>query len=113
MGLFKWLDRWINERGSAAIMEKRLAMKDDEIANLQAEKVALQAAHDKKQIESDDVRIHKGVEFHRGVRTGGLWHPFCPRCHLPITISGYLSCSGCKWNSWIKAEELPSLIAEL
>jgi hypothetical protein len=113
MKFFGWLERLINEHGSAAIMAQRLALKDDEIAKLQAKIRDLEASHEKKQIETDEVRIHKGIEFHRGVRTGGLWHPFCPKCHTPITISGYLSCSGCNWNSWIEAEEFSSLISEL
>jgi hypothetical protein len=113
MKLFGWLERLINERGSAAIMEQRLALKDDEIAKLQSKIRDLEASLEKHRVETDTIRIHKGIEFHCGVRTGGLWHPYCPICHSPITISGYLSCLGCNWNSWIEADELPTLISEL
>ena len=37
MNLFKLFKEWINERGSADIMEKRLALKDDENAKLKAQ----------------------------------------------------------------------------
>jgi len=58
MSLFKWFDKFINERGSAAIMEKRLALKDDEIAKLQAQIRDLEAAQHRKKIEADDIRAH-------------------------------------------------------
>jgi hypothetical protein len=33
--------------------------------------------------QSEDVRIHKGIEFRHGKRTGGIWMGFCPKCHMP------------------------------
>jgi regulator of replication initiation timing len=40
----------------------------------------------KKQLaesQAEDIRIHKGIEFRRGKRTGGKWLGFCPKCHMP------------------------------
>ena len=41
----------------------------------------------KKQLaesESEEIRIHRLIEFRRGKRTGGKWMAFCPKCHLPV-----------------------------
>ncbi len=41
----------------------------------------------KKQLaesQAEDVRIHKGIEFRRGKRTGDIWMGFCPKCHMPV-----------------------------
>jgi hypothetical protein len=90
MKLFGWFEKWINERGSAAIMEKRLALKDEENAKLKAQigemdaKIkTLEASQQKQQIETDDVLIHNAIEFRRGIKTSGKWMGFCPKCHLP------------------------------
>jgi hypothetical protein len=116
--MFKWLEKLINERGSAAIMEKRLAMKDDEIAQLQAKIRGIEAFHAKEQIEADEVRIHRsGIEFRRGRRTSGTWLPFCPKCHMPATESRpheVLSCSGrCGWVSAGWLIQLPEMLREI
>ncbi len=33
--------------------------------------------------QAEDIRIHKGIEFRNGKRTGGKWMGFCPKCHMP------------------------------
>jgi hypothetical protein len=33
--------------------------------------------------QAEDIRIHKGIEFRCGKRTGGKWAGFCPKCHMP------------------------------
>lgn len=91
---FDWLVKLINTRGSVEIMERRLALKDDQIAQLKAQKEdeiailqakikELEAAQQNQKIEADEVRLHKGIEFRRGNKTGGKWQAFCPKCHLP------------------------------
>jgi len=40
----------------------------------------------KKQLaeaNSEEIRIHDGIELRRGQRTGGKWLPFCPKCGMP------------------------------
>jgi len=37
----------------------------------------------------EQIRLWRGVEFRRGVRTGGSWMPFCAKCHLPIVLSSH------------------------
>lgn len=120
MGLFKWFERLINERGSAAIMEKRLALKDDEIAVLQVKICELQASLDKQQIESDQVVLHKGIEFRRGIKTAGKWMGFCPKCHLPAEDAWVrygkekiVLCSArCGWQVFMKSN-LQDLVGEI
>jgi hypothetical protein len=33
--------------------------------------------------QAEDIRIHRGIEFRRGKRTGDKWLGFCPKCHMP------------------------------
>ena len=101
-------------------MEKRLALKDDEIAKLQAQIRDLQAAKDKQQIESDEVVLHKGIEFRRGPKTAGKWTGFCPKCHLPAEDAWVrhgrdkvVLCSGrCGWQVFM-ASKLQDLVGEI
>jgi hypothetical protein len=119
MKLFGWFQRWIEERGSASIMEKRLAMKDDEIAQLKAKIQDLETSQQKQQIESDEVFIHSStIEFRRGKRTGGAWMPFCPKCHMPALVPSdgntYIFCSAqCGWGCEVLKQELPRIISQL
>jgi len=118
MNPFKWIEKLITERGSAAIMEKRLALKDDEITKLHSKIRELDAAHDKEKVESDDIRLHKGIEFRRGIKTAGKWMAFCPKCHMPVSNrDGYLdvSCSdkACKWIITLDDMSLSQVIGEL
>jgi hypothetical protein len=116
MNLFKWLEKWINEKGSASIMEKRLALKDDEIAKLQAKILDLEKAHEKEKIENDEIIFHSGIEFKRGKRTGGKWMPFCPKCKMPARVSQYygIICSAnCGWVSDLSSTALPNVISQL
>jgi len=54
--------------------------------------------------QSEEIRIHKMIEFRRGSRTGSKWIAFCPKCHMPAgeqeTGSGVLVyCTGrCGWS---------------
>jgi hypothetical protein len=61
----------------------------------------------KRQLEesnSEEIRIHSGIEFRCGKRTGGQWLGFCPLCHLPARDwpNGQgVGCSSatCEWSS--------------
>jgi hypothetical protein len=33
--------------------------------------------------QSEEVCIHRGIEFRRGKRTRDKWLGFCPKCHMP------------------------------
>ena len=44
----------------------------------------------KKQLsesESEEVRVHRMVEFRRSKKTGGKWMAFCPKCGLPAAYA--------------------------
>ena len=123
MNLFGWLKEWINERGSASIMEKRLALKDDEIAQLKAKIKDLEITQKKEQIEADEIRIHNGIEFRNGKRTSEKWAAFCPKCHLPADQifrsvdrgknQRVVICSArCGWFIFMQ-KDIEDLIAEL
>jgi len=66
---------------------------------------------------SEEIRIHgSGVEFRRGKRTGGKWLPFCPKCHLPATGEGIVSCPDkkkCCWFIGVGKKRTAEMIAEL
>lgn len=86
-----------------------------ENANLVSENAQL-----KKQLseaQSEDICIHRMVEFRRGKRTGGMWQPFCPKCHMPAGIPQMgvrVECSaGCGWKSAIGANDFKSVFSEL
>jgi len=95
---------------STKILKERLALKDDEIAKLQAKIRDMEAARDKQQFESDTVVIHKGIEFRRGLKTAGKWMGFCPKCHLPAQEaylrhgqSKVVICTGqCGWQVFMR-----------
>jgi hypothetical protein len=35
----------------------------------------------------EDIRVHHCMEFRKGKRTGDVWMPFCPKCHMPAADS--------------------------
>jgi predicted RNA-binding Zn-ribbon protein involved in translation (DUF1610 family) len=115
--MFGWFERLITEHGSAKVLEQRLAMRDDEIAKLKAEKAALQASHEKAQIEKDYIRdTSEGLRFKMGASTGGQWLLVCPKCGNAIACHNLirrLMCEDCDWISYVPPERLPSIIASL
>jgi len=75
--------------------------------------------HDKSSLErqlaesqAEDIRIHKGIEFRRGKRTGNIWMGFCPKCHMPAEDAWFqrhggrekvVMCSArCGWQVFMK-----------
>ena len=66
---------------------------------------------------AEDLRIHGMIEFRRGKRTGDLWLPFCPKCHMPAGFQAFgivVECSaGCGWKSGMTAPEFEIVQSEL
>jgi hypothetical protein len=64
--------------------------------------------------QAEEIRIHSAIEFRRGKRTGGVWMPFCPKCHMPARRDLGIFCSAeCGWNSDLSSEDLPRIVAQL
>ena len=66
-----------------------------------------QAAYQKlTALHSENVFIHKGVEFRKGRKTGNKWQAFCPVCHefplqlmpAPYDVMGPI-CPKCKFRA--------------
>jgi len=55
--MFKLLEKWVNERGSANIMEKRLGLKDDEMAAIDRELTSLMSEHSQLKSENKDLNV--------------------------------------------------------
>jgi hypothetical protein len=71
-----------------------------------------------KQEHVEDVRIVVATEFRRGLRTGGVWVAFCPKCHLPASADDdeyQLMCSGkeCRWRSDAYWGEIKKIMVSL
>jgi len=115
----------LRERLSLAL--DQLADSERKIAALQTENGSLQAQLERERLDhrqtqtelqrlkellSEEVRFFHDVEFRRGARTGGRWTPFCPKCHLPITLSRqggeypYCNDRNCGWVSNVMSQEL-------
>ena len=83
-------------------------------SQLERERVEHQQTKEQMQLEAlkEEVRIVADLEFRRGIRTGGAWKPFCPKCHLPLTIpqepSYPAQCSDrkCGWESSLRSNEI-------
>ena len=121
----------IRERLSLAL--DLSAEKDAKIEALQMENAKLQVLlendrldHQKTREElqrlkdehAEEIRIHKGIEFRRGKRTGHRWAAFCPQCHMPAAAinseDNPLACSaGCGWDSTLFSDELEDVLTEL
>jgi hypothetical protein len=141
MNPFPFIEKLINEHGSAAILGQQLALAKDEfsalerqvgefqakIAKLEAQLEIERTNHNEikhelqrlKDEHSEEIRIHKLVEFRRGIRTGNKWTAFCPKCHLPVTDSQYfgrwiIKCTGgCGWMTPVVGLDIGNLIKEL
>ena len=67
--------------------------------------------------QSEEIRIHDTIEFRRGIRTGGAWLPFCPKCHMPAGMTSkngvMAACTAdCGWVSTQYAVDLMKLAKE-
>lgn len=82
------LDQSADSERQNAILQKengslQAQLEREQLDNKQTEQ---ELARLKKMLE-EEIRIIRSVEFRRGVRTGGQWLPFCPKCHLPLSPS--------------------------
>jgi hypothetical protein len=109
----------------------RLEDAESQKAVLQAEKAALQAALDAEKMEhketkqqlrdleqthGHELRFSHGIEFRRGLHTGGVWLAFCPACHLPADLSvGLVRCGNkaCKWSLLYSAAQIEAFAGEI
>jgi hypothetical protein len=67
------------------------------------------------ELQKEEVRIHRTIEFRRGPRTGGKWLPFCPKCHMPVNDTDYgqnLCSALCGWKA-TRLHDMSVLIAQL
>lgn len=107
----------LRERVSLAL--DRLAESEAKIESLQSENGGVKAQLERERTDHEqtkkelqrlqelmheEIRFVHAVEFRKGTRTGGVWMPFCPKCHLPINLPGDADvpyCTnrgGCGWT---------------
>lgn len=109
----------IRERLSLAIDQSKVL--ETQVGELQAKIGGFQAQLERERLDHEqtkkelqrlqelmreEVRFVLGVEFRKGSRTGDVWQPFCPKCHLPVVFSrepdSPVYCQdhhGCRWVS--------------
>lgn len=111
-------------QGQKASLESKIEALQSEKANLNAQLDIERLNHGKTQQElkglkdeySEEIRIHSGIEFRKGKRTGGVWQPFCPACHTPLDGSAAMilcSIQKCGWSNISAAKKLPRILQEL
>jgi len=134
---FETIEKLINEHGSAVILGQQLAFAKEQysvlerqvteyqakVAKLEAQLEIEQANHkETKQLlqrlqeeHAEEIRVHKGIEFRRGKRTGGNWVAFCPVCHTPADTTTLIMCANtkCQWRLILGGKEIPKIISEL
>jgi hypothetical protein len=137
MNIFDGIEKLITEHGSAAILSQQLSFARDQFSVLERQVGEFQAkvAKLEAQLEiehanyketqqqlqrlqeehSEEIRVHKSIEFRRGKRTGGSWVAFCPVCHTPADTTIFVKCPNakCKWELILAGKEIPKLISEL
>jgi len=137
MNIFDGIDKLITGHGSAAILSQQLAFARDQFSALERQvsefqakaakldaqleiehsnhKETKQALQRLQEEHAEEIRVHSGIEFRRGKRTGGTWIPFCPVCHIPADLStGFVRCAHpkCGWQVLI-GKQLPGIIEKL
>lgn len=110
MNIFDGIEKLITEHGSAAILNQQLAFAKERFAELerkvselqtqtgrlegQLERERLDLQNSRMELKRlqdehlEEIRINQAIEFRRGKRTGGVWLPFCPKCHMPAVEFG-------------------------
>lgn len=119
----------VRERLSLAL--DRLAEAESKIEVLQTENGSLKSQFERERLDhhqtreeverlkqqlAEEVRFHRGVEFHRGKRTGGKWVAFCPICHAPAEGNvSFVTCPNpkCKWMVTIYPTPFSQVLEEL
>ena len=103
-------------------LEKKMAVLEFQLAECQR-----QSHQDRTELEGlkrsleETVRIARGIEFRRGLRTGNTWQAFCSVCHAPAVSERVgpdrtnLACSSgiCQWFTDVRPSDLPGLISTL
>jgi hypothetical protein len=125
------IETLITEPGSSAILnahlslaKERFSMLESQVAEYQVKTAKLlleleieRAKHNEvkqqlqrlKDVDAEDIRVHRLVEFRCGIRTGGKWMAFCPKCHSPAgdmveNGSPKAFCTaGCGWSAFVDA----------
>jgi hypothetical protein len=118
-------------RERVSIAEGKLADANHKVETLQSENDGLETQLQREQIEheetkaklrkleashTEEIRFIHDVEFRKSARTGGKWHPFCPKCHLPIADTyEFAHCNDgeCGWISHIHYPLVRQRIGEL
>jgi hypothetical protein len=121
----------LRERLSLALdqsagFERQISALQTELGKLQAQIEIVTLDRDKAREELqrlkdehvEEIRIHSGIEFRRGKRTGGHWMPFCAKCHVPALDDdeGQFSimCSAqCGWTSSVFHRQLSMIVSQL
>ena len=98
MGFVELFDKLINERGSAAILEQRLALLreqavivENQVAQLEKEKTGLAASLAQLEAELKTYRNaeqfveYRGAIFKRKPEGGYAPTPYCNLCHKPMS----------------------------
>ena len=103
----------------AAILEKQNAQLEARLENEKSSHDKTKGDHEKlKEKWLEDVRIFAGMEFRRGLRTGGVWMAFCPKCHIPLIeeangkIVAYCN-SKCGWVGLKLKKSLKEIACEI
>jgi TolA-binding protein len=136
MSIFDSIEKLITEHGSAAILNQQLAFARDQFSDLESKVETLRTENadlkaqlqreslDHKKIReelqrlqkehSEEIRVHRGIEFRRGKRTGGVWVAFCPVCHTPADTTTLVMCANqkCKWRLIVPGSDIPKYISE-
>lgn len=99
-----------NERAEHAERQVAALQAEKSGLEMQLSRVRLDYKNTKQELEAlktlgtDEVKFVSDIEFRCGPKTGGLWKPFCPKCHLPLALepqNEYATCSDrdCNWMS--------------
>ena len=111
----------------SAELETKLESLQSEHADLKAELkvVALDRDYQKREYDrlvqehSEEIRIHKMIEFRRGKRTGDKWMAFCPQCHMPVKdVAGNngivaVCSSRCGWSGSVIGTSLEAVASQI
>jgi hypothetical protein len=123
----------LRERVSLAL--DRLAEAEAKIETLQSENGGLKSELERERVNheqtkqelqrlkdqlQEEIRFVHDVEYRRGIRTGGKWQPFCPKCHLPIMMpegftNRFACCndSACGWSSGVISGSIQNEVRSL
>jgi hypothetical protein len=139
MGLLEVARDTLKEIPMSDILRERLSLALDQSSDAQRQIAALQTDYGslKAQLErersdheitkqelqelkdkhAEEIRIFRMIEFRRGKRTGGVWAPFCPKCHAPALTEGepFVRCTdgNCKWYTMVSVNSLEEIIGKI